>query len=91
MDGIGDQLPAGHLRIAMDARRERVALALRCHLGGFADDQTGAGPLRVIERVQRMGHIACAGATTRQRGHDDAVGQVEIAHAERAEQGVGHR
>src|SRR3546814_10069897 len=46
--GIGDLLPAGDLFGAVDARGGLVALAFGADLGGFGDDQAGAGALAVI-------------------------------------------
>ena len=53
MHGVGDALPAGDLRGAMDTRRARIANALRRYLGRFGDDKAGTGALRVI------GGVAC--------------------------------
>ena len=36
--GVGDELPAGDLFVAINARRVRVAETLRRHLRGFGDD-----------------------------------------------------
>src|SRR5580692_9048147 len=81
MHRVGDELPAGHLLGAVDARRARIGDALRRDLGGFADDQSGAGALRVIGGVEFSRHIAGPGAVARHRRHHHAVRQVERAEA----------
>ena len=83
---VRHQPPAGHLRVAPDARREGVALALLGDVGGFGDDQAGGGALRVVGGVQRSRHIALADAAARERRHDDAVRQGQRAHAGGLEQ-----
>jgi hypothetical protein len=88
---VGDLAPAGDLRVGIEARRPQIALALPRDLRGFGDDQAGPGALAVIfhvEIVRRVG--ARRGAVARQRRHDDAVLQFDIAHAEGREQIGGH-
>src|SRR6202043_2290937 len=76
---VSDKLPAGHLLDAVDARRARIGDALRRDLGGFTDDQSGTGALRVIGGVERGRHIARPGAVACHRRHHHAVRQVQRA------------
>ena len=79
MDGLGNRLPAIQLLGAVKARHIGVTLGLRRDRGGFGNQQTGAGPLRVVLGHQRRRN--CAGRTVAgQRGHHDAVGQRHCAH-----------
>ena len=75
VDGVCDELPAFDLLIRPDARRVLIADARRRNRCGFADDQTGGGALGVMLGHQRVRHADLARAGTRQRRHDDAVGQ----------------
>ena len=91
MHGIGHALPAGDLVGAVDAGRTRIADALRRHLRRLADDQAGAGALRVIGGVERPGHVARPGAIARHRRHHHAVGQRERAEMKRGKEvDIGH-
>src|SRR5262249_23782019 len=60
MDCTGHAFPACDLLGAVDTRRADIALALGRDLGCFRDDESGAGPLGVIQRAQRGGHVAGA-------------------------------
>ena len=82
----GHALPAFDLLCAVYTGRRNIALALRCHLRRFRDDQPGARALRVIERVERGRHVAFCGAASRQRRHGDAVGQRERSDVDGCEQ-----
>jgi hypothetical protein len=92
MHRIGDELPAGDLFGAVDARRAGIAEPLRGHLAGLCDDQTGAGALRVISGVEFSRRVARSGAIARHRRHHDAVRQIKRAETVRRENvGSGHR
>ncbi len=82
--------PAFDLRLAVEARRPDVALALLADLRRLGDDQPGARALAVIGRgefVRRVGSVG--GAVARQRRHHDAIGQLEIAEPEGPKQHCG--
>ncbi|MNY04289.1 hypothetical protein D3C86_1369560 [compost metagenome] len=83
--GLGDVLPALYLLGGPDAGGVRVADAHRRDRGGFADDQAGAGALHVVLGHQRAGYAAGLGAAAGQRGHDHAVGQLQIAYLDGVE------
>ena len=81
------------LGVAMDARGQDVALALRRHLRRLGDDQAGAGALGVVERRQGTRHPVALGARAGHRRHQHAVGQVDRADAGGGEQDgqIAHR
>jgi len=85
MHRVGHHLPAGHLRVVVDARRSRIALALRRDLRGFADDQPGARALGIIGGADLAGDIARARTIARHRRHHHAIGELQRAEAERRE------
>ena len=85
--GIGHPFPASDLLGAVDPRRPGVALAHGVDLGAFADDQARLGALGVVARHHGVGHITrLTGTGAGHGGHDDAVGKVQLAEAQRAEQ-----
>ena len=75
MHCVRDLAPAGDLLRRMNSRRAQIALAQGTDLGRFADDQAGAGALRIVGGMQVGGNIAVRGAVARQRRHRDAVGE----------------
>jgi hypothetical protein len=85
VDGFGDVGPAAYLIVGPDARGVRVADAHRRDRSGFAEDQAGRGALYVVLGHQRVRHSAFVGAAAGQRGHDDAVGQFQVAQFDRIE------
>ncbi len=99
VDGVGDLLPAGHVRFVVDARGPGVTLALWRDLGGLGDDQAGAGALGIVFGRQFGGHVARLGAAAGERRHDDAVLQLHRTQLHGLEEvtvkmgigiGVGH-
>ena len=78
------------LRRREDAGRAIPGDRLRRDVGGLGDDQAGGGALHVVLGHHRRRHALERGARARERRHDDAVGQREVAERERAEQ-VGHQ
>src|SRR6516165_4287595 len=86
MDCTGHAFPACDLLGAVDTRRADIALALGRDLGCFRDDESGAGPLGVIERAQRGGHVARARAASGQGRHDNTVLQRERAYPDGGEE-----
>ena len=91
MHGVRDLAPARHLLIGPYAGRMRVADALGRDRSRFGDDEAGGSALRVIVAHQRVRNPTWAGRSiSRQRRHDNAVGNLEIANLQRVEQG-GHR
>ena len=79
VNSIGHLAPAGDLFWRINPRGIEVALGHRADLAGFGDDQAGAGPLAVILDGHRTRPVALDGPITGQRGHDDAVGQGDVA------------
>src|SRR5215469_5155860 len=75
MDCTGHAFPACDLLGAVDTRRADIALALGRDLGCFRDDESGAGPLGVIQRAQRGGHVAGARPASSQGRQDYTVRQ----------------
>src|SRR5262249_42959360 len=55
-------------------------------MGCFRDDESGAGPLSVIQRAQRGGHVAGARAASGQGRHDDTVRQRERSYFDGGEE-----
>src|SRR5262249_58376801 len=86
MDCTGHAFPACDLLGAVDTRRADIALALRRDLGCFRDDESGAGPLGVIQRAQRGGHVAGARAASSQGRHDNTVRQRERSYFDGGEE-----
>ena len=85
MHGLGHLPPAIELLGAVEARHVGVALALMGDGRAFADDQPGAGALRVVLRHQRRGD-GVGRAVARERRHDDSVGQMQVPHLHGFEQ-----
>ena len=79
MHSVGNLAPAGNLFLAVDARRAPVPLASGRGLGAFGDDQARAGALTVIFDHDIGRFVVRSGAVTRHRGHDDPVGQFDVA------------
>src|SRR5215470_11385061 len=73
-------------RRAVDTRRADIALALGRDLGCFRDDESGAGPLGVIQRAQRGGHVAGARTASSQGRHDNTVRQRERSYFDGGEE-----
>src|SRR5262249_51264500 len=86
MDCTGHAFPACDLLCAVDTRRADIALALGRDLGCFRDDESGAGPLGVIQRAQQGGHVAGARAASSQGRHDNTVRQRERSYFDGGEE-----
>ena len=84
--GVGNFLPACNLFVAPDAGRSGITAALRRDIGGFGNDQTGSGTLRVVLRVHLVGNAVFAIATAGDRGHYDAISQFNVTHGDGGEQ-----
>ncbi len=79
--------PAADLLSAPQARRVGPAEALGADGDGLRNDQAGRGALGVVLGLERgRDLIVRTGPHPGQRRHDDAVGQVERAHAGGSEQ-----
>src|SRR3954451_18038928 len=78
VNGIGNLLPAGDLRLRMHAGRADVADALRAHLTRFGDEKTGGSPLRVIGGSERIRHSAIERTASRHRREHQAIGEFEL-------------
>jgi hypothetical protein len=77
MHGIGDGFPALDLSVGVDAGfHPEGGIAFHDHRG-LGDDQTSAGSLRVVFRHERRGIVIGISPATRERGHEDAVGELE--------------
>ena len=89
MHRVGHLFPARDLGRGVDAGlvpEGGVALHRHRRLG---DQQAGAGALGVVGGHQFARHMAGFGAAARERGHQDAVGQGELAGLQRGEE-IGH-
>src|SRR5262249_24419373 len=86
IDCTGYAFPACDLLGAVDTRRADIALALGGDLSCFRDDESGAGPLGVIQRAQRGGHVAGARTASSQGGHDNTVRQRERSYFDGGEE-----
>ncbi len=85
--GVGDPAPSQHLLRAPQARRIGPAEAIGADRGGFGDDKSGRSALGVIFGLQRGRHvIGLTGAHAGERRHDDAIRQIEVAHADRGKE-----
>src|ERR1700745_1208564 len=81
MDGIRDASPSTDLLLRPQAGRIGPAKSFRANRGGLADDQSGRSTLRVILRLQARGHMIVRLRThPGERGHDDAVREIEVSH-----------
>ena len=88
MHGFGHFLPAVELFGAVQTGYIRVALGLVADGGGFGDQQTGAGALRIVG-LRNIGRNGVGRTVARERRHDDAVGKLQVAGLVGVEQG-GH-
>ncbi len=87
---FGDLGPAGGLGVGVDAWDVDEADRVRADPGPFADDQAGAGALRVVGGVQGGGgQFLVVGPGARHGSHDDAVGQLERAQLNWLQEGLG--
>jgi hypothetical protein len=71
---VGHLSPRLSLLLVVDSRYAIPALRLLANPGPFADDQAGAGTLRVVfdhELIRDVPRILGAGAS--ERSHDDAI------------------
>ena len=84
--GLGHAPPAGDLLVADDAGLADEGLPLLVGVGALGDDQPDAGPLRVVLDDEVAGDAGGARAHAGERGHDDAVGELEVAEGHGAEQ-----
>ena len=77
-------LPAFDLGVRVNAGCGHVAFADRRNLCAFADDEACATALAVVVHVHSAtGNIAVCfiGAAACERGHDDAVGHLDVTNA----------
>ena len=79
MHGVGDAAPALDLLVGDDAGLADEGLALVVGIGALGDDQPDAGALPVVLDDEVPGDAGGTGAHAGERGHDDAVGEVEVA------------
>ena len=71
--------PAINLRLGIDTRRVLITLRLRRNLSGLGDQQTGRSTLTVIGCSKLARHPTCPRTVAGQRGHDNTIGEDEIA------------
>ena len=79
MHCLGDAFPTFDLFGAVNSRRRNIALALRCDLRRFGNDEARARTLSVIKGVQLRRHVAGSGPAAGQGGHDSTVLKPEWA------------
>jgi len=89
VDRVGHAPPAGQLFFRIQAGHVGIALALVADGRGFRDQQAGAGALAVIGGRDGQGYGARR-PVAGQRGHDDAVGELQVADGDGVVQ-RGHR
>jgi hypothetical protein len=82
----GDAAPALDLLVGHDARLADERLGLRAGVGALGDDQPDAGALPVVLDDQVARDAGRAGAQPGERGHHDAVGELEVAEGHGREQ-----
>jgi hypothetical protein len=80
--GLGDAAPAGFLLVVRDPGLAGVGARLRVRVGALGDDQADAGALPVVLDDEVARHARGTGAHPGQRGHDDAVGKLEVAQGD---------
>ena len=85
MNGIGNALPSGALFCGVDSWGSVPSLSLLAYEGALRDDQAGPGPLSVILGHQLVRHLSpVLGSGARERSHDDAILELQIAERDRA-------
>ena len=83
MHGVCDQAPSAHLIRAPQSGGIGIAKAVSTDRGRFRDDQSGRSPLGIVFGLQRGRHVIDRpSAHAGERRHDDAIGQIQIAHAD---------
>jgi hypothetical protein len=87
--GLHHAVPAGHLRVVVETRRQLERGGVARHIGRFADDQARRRALRIIDGVGSGRDAVGAGTGARDGGHGDAVRQRQVAEAGGCEK-VGH-
>src|ERR1700722_15851550 len=86
MDCIRDAPPSADLLSCPEAWCIRPAESFRTNCGGLCDDQSSRRTLRVILRLPVGRHMIVGScAHPRERGHDDAVREIEVSHSIRCE------
>ena len=87
MHRIGDRAPSRDLAVVVDARRAGIAVALARDRRRLRDEEAARGrALRVVFTHQRVGQVTETGPHPGQRRHDDAMAELDRAHAPRCEQ-----
>ncbi len=88
MDGGGDGFPCLGLLAGPEAGYVGIADAKGIDGDTFAQDEAGRGALRVVLSDDRGGNVVGGTAQARERGHEDAVGKVEVAELDWVEETV---
>ena len=87
---VGDRGPAADLGVGEQSRDVVPADGVATDPRTLGDDQTGRGTLGVIALMQfRRRQVGIRCAATRQRRHDDAVGELEPARPVGPKQRLG--
>jgi len=83
MHGVCDQAPSAHLIRAPQSGGIGKAKAVSTDRGRFRDDQSSRSTLGIVFGLQRGRHVIHRpSAHAGERCHDDAIGQIQIAHTE---------
>ena len=90
VDGCGDGLPGFDLLLRPEAGDVGVADAQGVDGSAFGDDEAGGGALGVVVGHDGRGDVVGGAAQAGERGHEDAVGEVEVADLDGIEEG-GHQ
>ena len=86
VDGGGDGLPGFDLLLRPEAGDVGVADAEGIDGGAFGDDEAGGGALGVVVDHDGSGDVVGGAAQAGEGGHEDAVGEVEIAELDGVEE-----
>ena len=86
VDGGGDGLPGFGLLFGPEAGNVGVAYAEGVDGCAFGEDEAGGGALGVVVGHDGRGDVVGRAAKAGERGHEDAVGEVEVAELDGVEE-----
>lgn len=81
--GVRDNLPRFSMLLGVDLGRLEPAARLEGSMGAFGDDETSTSALCIVFGHELVGSVGGAPATTGHGGHDYAVREFHLAHADR--------
>ena len=86
VDRVGDRAPRGDLLVGLDARLAGERLRLLQRVRALGDDQADARALPVVLDGQLAVDATLVGARAGERGHRDAVRELEVPDGDRGEE-----